>query len=70
MAWWLPLEGAYVAQVLETGIYWVRLSNLEPGICMISRVIKNNMGLLRYGCWGASACNTIPGALIGGDAWL
>jgi len=48
------LDEVYVTPVPKIGIYQVRLSNLDlrAEIYTISKIIKSNLGLLRYGCWG------------------
>ena len=48
------LDEVYVTPVPKIGIYQVRLSNLDlrTEIYTISKIIKSNLGLLRYGCWG------------------
>jgi hypothetical protein len=56
------LDEVYVTPVPKIGIYQVRLSNLDLGteIYTISRIIRGNLGLLRYSCREPSAYNTIP----------
>jgi len=48
------LDEVYVTPVPKIGIYQVRLSNLDlrSEIYTLSKIIRNNVGLLRYGCWG------------------
>ena len=56
------LDEVYVTPVPKIGIYQVRLSNLDlrTEIYTISRIIRGNLGLLRYSCREPSAYNTIP----------
>jgi ATP-dependent Lon protease len=48
------LDEAYVTPIPRIGIYQVRLSNLDlrTEIYTPSKIIRSNLGLLRYGCWG------------------
>ena len=48
------LDEVYVTPIPKIGIYQVRLSNLDlrSEIYTLSKIIRNNVGLLRYGCWG------------------
>ena len=62
------LDEVYVTPVPKIGIYQVRLSNLDlrTEIYTISRIIRSNLGLLRYGCWGTLGLQyDFEGVLVG-----
>ena len=48
------LDEVYVTPIPKIGIYQVRLSNLDlrTEIYTLSKIIRGNLSLLRYGCWG------------------
>jgi ATP-dependent Lon protease len=48
------LDEVYVTPVPKIGVYQVRLSNLDlrAEIYTLSKIIRDNLSLLRYGCWG------------------
>jgi len=50
------LDEVYVTPIPKIGIYQVRLSNLDlrTEIYTLSKIIKGNLSLLRYGCWGTA----------------
>ena len=48
------LDEVYVTPLPRFGVYQVKLSNidLKAEVYTLSKIIKSNLGLLRYGCWG------------------
>ena len=48
------LDEVYVTPLPKMGVYQVKLSNidLKTDVYTLPKIIKGNLGLLRYGCWG------------------